>query len=154
MNVIRMLLAGATLALASLAAHAADPVIGTWTLNTAKSKFSGPAPKSSTRTYVAQGDKIVMNVKTVMADGNEVSQSSTYTLDGKDAPFIGSPTWDTLSVTKSGPNSAKFVQKKGGKVVGTGTRTVSPDGRTLTLAQHGAGADAAKVVDTSVFDRQ
>ena len=34
------------------AAPAADPVIGTWQLNVAKSKFSpGPAPKSDARTY-------------------------------------------------------------------------------------------------------
>ena len=33
-----------------------NPVLGTWELNLAKSKFSpGPAPKSETRTYVIAG---------------------------------------------------------------------------------------------------
>ncbi len=154
MKLVQTLFVGAMLTLASFAAQAADPLIGTWTLNAAKSKFSGPAPKSMTRTYAAQGDKIVMNVKIIGADGKEISQSSTYTQDGKDSPFVGSSAWDTLAVTKTGANSAKFVQKKDGKVVGNGTRTVSADGKTLTLVQHGAGADAAKVLDTIVLDRQ
>lgn len=154
MKLMQTLFVGAVLAFASVAAHAADPLIGTWTLNAAKSKFSGPAPKSMVRTYAAQGDKIVMSVKIVNADGKEVAQSSTYSQDGKDAPFVGSSVWDTLSVTATGPNSARFVQKKDGKVVGTGTRTVSADGKTLTLVQHGAGADASKVLDTIVLDRK
>ncbi len=34
-----------------------NPFVGTWKLNLAKSKFEpGPAPKSQTRTVVAQGD--------------------------------------------------------------------------------------------------
>lgn len=150
MKLIQTLFVGTVLAFASLAAHAADPMFGTWTLNVSKSKFSGAAPKSSVRTYAAQGDKIAMTVKTVNADGTEVAQSATYALDGKDAPFMGSSQWDTLAVTATGPNSASFVLKKKGKVVGTGTRTVSADGKTLTLAQ----GDAAKGGDTMVFDRK
>src|SRR5262245_26035510 len=38
-----------------LAAQAADPILGTWVLNVARSTFSpGPAPRSETRTYVLQ----------------------------------------------------------------------------------------------------
>ena len=36
----------------AIAAWAADPVLGTWELNVAKSKYNpGPAPKSQTRIY-------------------------------------------------------------------------------------------------------
>src|SRR5271165_5608867 len=36
-----------------------NPLLGTWKLNTAKSKFDpGPGPKSLTRTVVAQGDGV------------------------------------------------------------------------------------------------
>ncbi len=50
------LLVGTVLACAGgapvLAAAAADPIVGAWTLSLTKSKYSpGPAPKSLTRTY-------------------------------------------------------------------------------------------------------
>jgi hypothetical protein len=55
---------------AVVAAPAADPVIGNWQLNVAKSKFSpGPAPKSETRTYAARDQGITMTWKSVGADG-------------------------------------------------------------------------------------
>ncbi len=42
-----------------LAGQGADPVIGTWVLDVAKSTFSpGPAPKSESRTYVMEGQEI------------------------------------------------------------------------------------------------
>jgi hypothetical protein len=49
---------------------AADPVVGTWTLNVAKSTFSaGPALKSQTRIYSQSAQGITLNMKTVGADG-------------------------------------------------------------------------------------
>jgi len=58
---------------AVVAAPAADPVIGTWQLNVAKSKFSpGPAPKSETRTYAATDQGTAMTWKRVGADGKEI----------------------------------------------------------------------------------
>src|SRR5213595_692087 len=44
-----------------LAAQDADPIIGTWVLNVAKSAFSpGPAPLSESRTYVMETEKTRM----------------------------------------------------------------------------------------------
>jgi hypothetical protein len=69
-TILKTLFVGAILAIGAGAALAADPVIGTWKLNLAKSTFSpGPAPKSQTRTYAdsAQGTKLT--IKTTAADG-------------------------------------------------------------------------------------
>src|SRR5439155_25044445 len=60
---LRIVTLTASLAIVSLTAcllgQAADPLVGTWQLNLAKSKFSpGPAPRSETRTYVAAGPEI------------------------------------------------------------------------------------------------
>ena len=47
-------LAGLLVAAAPVAALKPDPLIGTWILNVAKSKYTpGPAPKSSTVVYEA-----------------------------------------------------------------------------------------------------
>ena len=82
---------------AVVAAPAADPVIGTWQLNVAKSKFSpGPAPTSDTRTYAATDQGIAMTWKSVGADGKEIVAKSTFKADGKDYPLTGIPNFDSL----------------------------------------------------------
>src|ERR1700674_582720 len=50
----------------------ADPVVGTWKLNLAKSTFGGgPALKSQIRTYSQSAQGITLKLKTVRADGRE-----------------------------------------------------------------------------------
>ena len=52
------------------AGSADDPVLGTWHLNVAKSKYSpGPAPKSQVRTYEAHKDGVKATIRTIYADG-------------------------------------------------------------------------------------
>ena len=69
-----------TIGSAAIAAGtAADPVVGTWKLNVAKSTFSaGPALKSQTRIYSQSAQGITLNMKTVGADGKEVNSHTTY----------------------------------------------------------------------------
>ncbi len=142
-----------TVGSAAIAADSAtDPVVGTWTLDVAKSKFSeGHALKSQTRMYSQSADGITLNMKTVGADGKETTTQTTYHLDGKDYPITGSPQYDTLSAKQINPHTASFTLKKGGKTVGTTRRTVSKDGKTLTATDKMAGSTA---VDTEVFDKQ
>jgi len=136
-------------------AAAPDPVIGTWQLNVSKSKFTpGPAPKSETRTYSQSGPSITLVIKRVGADGKEMTSQATYQLDGKDYPWTGDPSFDSLSVKQVDSNTVKFTQKKAGKVVSTGSRTVSKDGKTLTLKSKGTTAKGEKSENVGVFDKQ
>ena len=159
---MRELLVRAVLAIVSAtggaaiaAAAAPDPVIGTWQLNVSKSKFTpGPAPKSETRTYSQSGPSITLVIKRVGADGNEMTSQATYQLDGKDYPWTGDPSFDSLSVKQVDSNTVKFTQKKAGKVVSTGSRTVSKDGKTLTLKSKGTTAKGEKSENVGVFDKQ
>src|SRR3977135_4253384 len=113
---------GATIA----AAAAPDPVVGTWQLNSSKSTFTaGPAFKSQTRTYTQSGPTLTLVMKTVTADGKEVTSETTYQLDGKDYPVKGTADYDSLSAHQVDSNTANFTLKKGGKAAGTTTRTVS-----------------------------
>ena len=137
------------------ASESADPAVGTWTLNLAKSKFNpGPAPKAQTRTYTATPDGLDMVVTGTNADGSAISQKSSYKYDGKDYAFTGSADFDTLTVTRVDDHTAKSVQKKGGKEVGTTTRTVSKDGKVLTLASKGHSASGGTYDNVMVFDRK
>jgi len=76
-TLLKTILVGAVLASGvAWAAGAVDPVVGTWTLNVEKSKFSpGPAPKSQTRTYSAGADGVSLSVSGVGADGTAISRS-------------------------------------------------------------------------------
>jgi hypothetical protein len=137
------------------AAPAADPVIGTWQLNAAKSKFSpGPAPKSDTRTYVATAQGIAMTWRSVGADGAEIVAQSTFKADGKDYPVTGAPNFDSLSLQQVDDHTVKSTQKKGGKVIGATTRTVSKDGKVLTLTSKGTSPSGVPYDNVMVYDRQ
>jgi hypothetical protein len=136
-------------------AAAPDPVIGTWQLNVSKSTFTpGPAPKSETRTYSQSGQSITLVIKKVGADGNDMTSQTTYQLDGKDYPWTGDPSVDSLSVKQVDSNTVKFTQKKAGQVVSTGTRAVSKDGKTLTLKSKGTTAKGEKLENVGVYDKQ
>ena len=113
---------GAALAFGSVAAGASgstDSIVGTWTLDLAKSKFNpGPAPKSQTRIYAATADGIDLTVEGVAAGGSKVSQHSSFKYDGKDYAITGAADYDTLSLKRIDANRVESEQKKGGKVVG------------------------------------
>ena len=73
-TLLRTLCLGIVLAFAGnsavMAAGAADPIVGTWQLNVAKSKFNpGPALKSQTRVYTESAKGISIKVTQVAADG-------------------------------------------------------------------------------------
>jgi hypothetical protein len=139
---------------AGASAFAADAVDGSWKLNVAASKFSGTAPKSSTRVYTDTADGTMLVQKTVGADGKEATMQVTLKYDGKDHPITGNPDADTVEGKAIDAHTSHFTMKKGGKVVGTVHRVVSADGKTLTVNNKGTHADGKAYDDTLVFDRQ
>jgi hypothetical protein len=150
---VALLLAAGSAAV--VAAPAADPVVGNWQLNVAKSKFSpGPAPKSDSRSYTADDHGITMTWKSVGADGKEIAAKSTFKADGKDYPVTGAPNFDSLSLKQVDDHTVQSTQKMGGKVIGTTTRTVSKDGKVLTLNSKGTSPAGVPYDNTMVYDRQ
>jgi hypothetical protein len=154
-TIFKTLLVGAILAIGTGTALAADAVVGTWKLNVAKSTFSpGPAPKSQTRSYAESAQGMTLTIKTTAADGKESTITLTFKDDGKPYPVSGNPDFDMVSVTRVDALTAHSTQIKAGATVGSGIRTVSKDGKTLTFAQRGAHAAGGKYDDVSVYDRQ
>jgi hypothetical protein len=159
---MRRLLVCAVIALIAVAGGApiavaadTDPVVGTWQLNPSKSTFTaGPALKSQTRTYSQSGDKITLVMTTVAPDGKEVTTRTTYLLNGNDFPVTGTPDYDSLSAKRVNSNTAEFTLKKGGKEIGTTSRTVSKDGKTLTAKTNVMTAAGEKSQNTLVFDKK
>ena len=138
------------------AADATDAVIGVWKLNLAKSTFNpaAGAPKSQTRAYVATADGIDMMYTGVAADGSAVNGKSSFKYDGKDYPITGSADFDTLSLKRIDGNTVESTQKKAGKVTGRTVRTISADGKVLTLKSKGTTAKGQPYDNVTVFDKQ
>jgi hypothetical protein len=140
---------------AGFTADATDPVIGTWKWNPEKSTIAADrAPKAITRTYAAAPNGTSMTVTGVNADGSAISQSALLTYDGKDVPFTGSTIWDTLSLKKVNGSTVKSELKKNGKVVGHTTRTISGQGKVLTLTTAYKSAKGGTIHEIDVYDKQ
>ena len=134
---------------------AADPTVGTWKLNTAKSKYSpGPAPKSATITYEETADGIKRMGESVEADGTKTSFEYTAKYDGKDYPVTGSDTFDMIALKRINDRTTQATLKKSGKVVSTARRVVSKDGKMLTLTITGTNAKGQKMKNIAVYDKQ
>jgi hypothetical protein len=122
-------------------AQSPDPIIGTWELNVAKSTFPPDrAPKSQSRTIVQVGDEIRVTARGVRFDGVEFSNwqwSSSVHYDGKDRPMTGNPNFDLIAERRIDATTTEFTQKKEGKVVLTGRRVMSKDGKTMTITVNG-----------------
>jgi hypothetical protein len=153
-----VLLAGfVTVALATGArAQAPKGLEGTWKLNPAQSKFSpGPAPKSMTVSYSVVGtDGMKIVVDLAPAEGTAQHWESTSHYDGKEYPIKGNPNADMISVKRIDDRTGESTFKKDGKVTSTNRRTLSADGKTLTITSSGTTAEGKPRKDVQVFDKQ
>jgi len=157
---IAMTIAGCAFALTSglaLAANAtANPLLGTWVMNVAKSKFTGTPPvKSYTLEYTdAGGGKTHAVAELVYGDGTKDRVEHTAATDGKPWPVTGYANADSIVVRKTGKRSTHFSFMKGGKEIEWGKFTISKDGMTLRGAEGGTEAGGAKYQWTEVFEKK
>lgn len=156
--IFRMVALGIVLAVGSpvlLPAQAADPASGTWELNLAKSKFTpGPPPKSQTRTWEISEQSVKYTMKGVDAQGKPALVQYAASYDGKDYPITGTPDSDMISFTRVDATTVQFTQKRAGKVVITGTRVVSKDGKVLTVTSSGTNAAGQSTSSVMVFEKR
>jgi hypothetical protein len=133
-----------------------DPVMGTWKLNLAKSKFiPGPTPKSVTMKREPSGANGIHYVTdTVTAQGATEHVEYTATYDGKEYPVKGDPNRDSISIKKIDAHHYEFTNKKAGKVTASGGGVVSPDGKTLTITAKGINAQGQETNNVQVYDKQ
>jgi hypothetical protein len=134
-----------------------NPFIGTWKLNVAKSKFIGmQAPKSETRTVVAQGNGETVTYEGIAANGSPISYSFTSNLDGKDSPISGTQPLgsDTVAAKRVDANTVRSISKKAGKTIYTTKTVVSKDGKVSTQMTIGENGDGVAISITTVWDKQ
>jgi hypothetical protein len=135
-----------------------SPLVGTWKLNLAKSKYvNAPAPKSQTRTVEAQGKGAKFSFDGVAGDGSRVAYSFTTNYDGKDSAIsgVGAPGGeDAIAVTLVDAKTTTSIGKKAGKVIRTNRTVVSKDGKVTTTTAKGTDEQGKPISTTSVYDKQ
>ncbi len=141
--------------LPSFLALAAENWLGTWEMNTAKSKYRpGPAPKSLTLKFDSTADGMKLTSDGVDSEGNPTHGEDVSRFDGKAVPWTGNPDADTASAKRNDDNRYTNIWKKGGKKTITAKAVVSKDGKTFTTFQKGKNAKGQTVNNTVVYDRQ
>ena len=116
-------------------------LMGTWKSTAVK--------RSSERTeeFAANGDNgLTWKLPEIKAVLNAKFDGKDYAPDG---PTV--PKGLTLSMTKSGPNSFRFIEKMSGKTIYDGKYTVSDGGKVLTETGKPVGQSQ---MQTSVYDKQ
>ena len=141
-------------ALVSVNAQAPVPGLATWKLNVAKSKFSpGPAPKSLTVTFSAAGQGVKAVIDGVAPDGTKIHWEYTANFDGKSYPVTGNGDGDMVVMKRVDANTIETAYTLKGKPTVVNRRTVSADGKTMTVTSTGTNAQGQKVNNMQVFER-
>jgi len=139
---------------AAVHAQAPQQLFGAWKLNSAKSTFSpGPAPKSMTVTYSPAGFGMKIVVDVVPGEGAPQHWVMTPMYDGADHPVTGNPDADTISIRRISDTKGESTFKKAGKVMAINVRTLSADGKALTIETKGTTVDGKPRHDVTVYDK-
>ena len=108
---------------------AQDPHVGTWKMNSAKSKSQY---KSDTVRFEPLDNGVKVVGDAITAEGKALHEEVTAKYDGKDYPYPGSTYADTMAFKKIDADTFDQVMKKNGKVAATAREVFSKDGKTLT----------------------
>ena len=111
-----------------------DHLLGTWQLNLAKSKYSpGPPLRSETRIYTRDAEGVKGRIDRRYADGRH--EVIDYRADfGRELPVSGTQAYDAIRLKRIDARTTEGVLSHAGRVFGTSRRTISEDGRTMTIS--------------------
>jgi hypothetical protein len=148
---------GLTLAVslaAGAACFAANPQMGTWKLNEAKSKITPGTLKNTHVVYSNMFGQVKVKADGIDANGKPSHTEWSGKFDGKDYPVTGDPNSDARSYTKVNERTLTTTNKKNGKVTVTGQIVVSADGKSRTVTLNGTTPKGKKFKNVAVYDKQ
>jgi hypothetical protein len=124
--------------------------VGTWKLNTARSKYEpGPVPTSAT-VIIGEGNKIMFSEET--ADGKSTSWSVLPTADGTPAPIVGAEN-STLVEKRIDGRHVEDTWKFESRTL-IGKSAISKNGETMTYTLTGTGSDGKPVHEVQIWEKQ
>jgi hypothetical protein len=135
------------------ACFAANPQIGTWKLNEAKSK---PVPwmgKNTSVVYTEEKDKIKVTVDGVDKDGKPTHSVWVGKFDGKAYPAKGNLPYNSVAYKEENERTNDITTWKDGKMVWSGRITVAADGKSRTVTINGTDKKGKKFSSKAVYDK-
>ncbi len=133
---------------------AADPHMGTWKLNEAKSKITPGTAKFTTVTFKNTSGNIGVTADGMDANGKPMHVEWSGKFDGKDYRVTGDPNADTRAYRKVDDRTLEVTIKKNGKVTVKSRTVVSADGKTRTGNVSGTTPNGKKFKNVAVYDKQ
>ena len=137
----------------SAACFAANPHMGTWKLNEAKSKLIPGMGKNMTVTYTEQKDKMKVTVDGVDKDGKPTHSVWVGKADGKAYPAKGNLPYNSVAYKIVNDHTYDLTAMNDGKMIWSGKSTVAADGKSRTVNFNGTGADGKKFKGKAVYDK-
>jgi hypothetical protein len=147
-------LAAALTFTAAAACFAANPHMGSWKLNEAKSKLVPGMGKNTTVTYAEQKDKIKITVEGVDKDGKPTHSVWVGQFDGKAYPVKGNLPYNSVAYKVVNDRTNDITAMKDGKIGWNGRITVSADGKSRTVTINGTDAQGKKFNGKAVYDKE
>jgi hypothetical protein len=145
--------AGAVWFSVTAACFAANPHIGTWKLNEAKSTLAPGMGKNTMVTYTEQKDKIKVTVEGVDKDGKPTHSVWVGRFDGKAYPAKGNLPYNSVAYRVVNDRTNDITAMKDGKIMWTGRIAVSADNKSRTVTVNGTDANGKKFKATVVYDK-
>jgi hypothetical protein len=110
-----------------------DTLLGTWHIDLSASRYQpGPPVQNETRTYIRQTEGVLGRIDRVHADGRR--ELIEYRADlGHQVPVSGTRSYDAIRLKRIDQYTTEGVLSHAGRVFGYSQRTISPDGRTMTI---------------------
>jgi hypothetical protein len=139
--------------MAAGACFAANPHLGTWKLNQAKSTIAPETGKSNTVVYTEMKDKIKVTVDGVDKDGKPRHGVWEGKTDGKAYKTKGNMPWDSMAYKVVNDHTYELTAMKDGKVLSSGKSTVSADGKSRTVTMSGT-VDGKKFNNKAVYNKE
>jgi len=137
----------------TVVSFAANPQMGTWKLNEAKSKLVPGMGKNTTVTYVEHNDKIRITVDGVDKNGKPTHSVWVGKFDGKAYPVKGNPISNAVAYRTVNDRTNDITALKDGKVMWSGRITVAPNGKSRTVTINGTDANGKKFTGKAVYDK-
>jgi hypothetical protein len=139
---------------AATACFAANPHMGTWKLNEAKSKLVPGMGKNTTVTYAEAKDEVKVTVDGVNKDGKPTHSVWVGKFDGKAYPVKGNMPANSIAYKVVNDRTNDITAMKDGKIVWTGKITVAADGKSRTVTINSTDEKGKKVKGKAVYDKE
>jgi hypothetical protein len=133
---------------------ATDPFVGTWTLNTAKTKYTTGSPaKNATLVIEEQGTNLQTTVTGTGSDGSPISAKFTVPISGGTGSVQAGDA-NGITSKRISANVRENTYTKDGKEIRSRHIVISKDGKTMTSKVKGVNPAGSPVDGVDVYDKQ